>query len=257
MKRWAPAVCLFLCLACDRGWSVAVLGDSDIGRAAGGDPPVLSRMVEAINREAPERVFFLGDLVHGRTLLNADKTGQYAEAQKLLKGSKAPVSIVPGNHDVEGPGGLEEFVSRFGAVPWVVEHRGWRFIGLNTEEPGARGAVTGSQREWLERELFRPGGQGRTVVFMHRPVWPAETLEYGLHSLPQPDLHDLFRRAGVAAVLSGHEHHFRREGRDGILYVTTGGAGATLLEGGDYHFVRLSVRGDQIVAEKMILEPGR
>ena len=162
-----------------------------------------------------------------------------------------PLYLVPGNHDLEDAGGREAYQSRFGKVPWIFHHRGWTFIGLNTEAPAARGFITGDQRQWLRTRLSLEEKSHGTVVFMHRPVWPTFTQEYGLHALPQPDLHQLFVGSRVKAVFSGHEHHFHQEVRDGILYVITGGAGATLLQGGEYHFVLAAVSRDRISINKI------
>ena len=105
-----------------------------------------------------------------------------------------------------------------------------------------RGEITGDQLRWLVEQLSNREENRRTVLFMHRPVWPSPTREYGYHSVPRPALHRLLAEAGVAAVFAGHEHHFHRTTRDGVLYVTTGGAGAPLLQDGCFHFVLAEVR---------------
>ncbi len=254
-RAWLVLICFLILLAgCQRPWSFAVLGDADIGGPGEAASPVFPRILAAVNEKGPDLVFFTGDLVHGRTLFLADFREQYRQAAGILRDCRAPFHLVPGNHDAEGPGGLEEYLSRFGPVPWVFHHRGWRFIGLNTEMAGRRGAVTGEQLRWLREQLSDRKENRRTVLFMHRPVWPTLTGEYAYHSLPRPELHRLFAEAGVAAVFSGHEHHFHREVRDGVLYVVTGGAGAPLLKGGTFHVVFVEVRDGKLQVRAVRLE---
>jgi len=241
-------VLVLSCAGCDRSWRVAVLGDPSVGDGRAPLPAAFPRVLEAIGEQEPDLVFVTGDLVRGRTLFREDTQAQVRLAEGLLRGLRAPVHAVPGNHDVDGAGGRQLYEERFGKAPWSLVHRGWRFIGLDTEVPGLRGEIAGEQLRWLEERLSRAEQNRRTVIFLHRPVWPTDTREYGLHSLPRPELHRLLAAAGVAAVFSGHEHHFHREVRDGVLYVITGGAGSSLLEDGTHHFVVAEIRGDGLDA---------
>jgi predicted phosphodiesterase len=249
------ALCLCLWGAgCDRGWSFAVFGDPALGGPEKTAPPVFSRIVESVNRSGAELVFVTGDLVYGRNLYRAETAAQYRRARDLLSGLRRPVHAVPGNHDLEGPAGFEEYESLFGSVPWVFRHRGWTFIGLSTEGTGTDGCVAGEQLQWLRARLGEQGGRGRVAVFLHRPVWPVPVREQGYHSLPQPELHRALAEARVKAVFAGHEHRFRQEVRDGVLYVVTGGAGPDLAADGCFHFVLVEVRGDAVSPRMVRLE---
>ena len=241
------ALCLLLlCAGCERPWHVAVLGDADLGSPGKPVPPVFPRILAAIHEQAPDLVFFTGDLVHGRSLLRADTEEQYRLAAGLLSGLCPRLFVVPGNHDVDGAGGRETFEAHFGRTPWAFGHRGWRFIGLDTEEPGFRGEIAGEQLRWLQEELGRRKRCRGTVVFLHRPVWPTPLAEGRVRSLPRPELHRLLAGAGVSAVFAGHEHRFHQEVRDGVLYVITGGAGASLLDGAAHHFSLVEIRGRRL-----------
>lgn len=225
----------------------AVLGDAS--PAAVKDPPsrVLVQAVEEINQTGAELVLFTGDLVCGRTLRRDDTRRQFDEAKSALDRLRAKLLIVPGNHDVDGAGGREEFERHFGAAPWSFTHRGWTFLGLSTEEPGTRGLIAGEQRQWLERQLA--DAQSKLIVVMHRPVWPTLLPEHRYHSLPQPELHELLARHSAAAVFCGHEHHYQQQSKDGVQYLITGGAGASLLPDGYHHFLLATVKGGRLSVE--------
>ncbi len=244
-----------ICSGCQQEWSFAVFGDADLGKLGQPRQALFPALVVAVNESGAELALFTGDLVHGRTLYRAETSGQYDLAQGILKRLAMPLLIVPGNHDWDGADGSVHYERAFGRVPWELTHRGWTFIGLSTEEAGSRGIITGEQEQWLRERLARAAGKGRTVVIMHRPVWPTPNIQQRYHSLAQPDLHRLFAKMGVVAVFSGHEHHFHREERDGVLYVITGGAGADLLADGYFHFVLASVIRSRLTVEVRPFQP--
>jgi len=248
------AVLLVLSPGCERAWTFAVFGDSGIGDPDAPRPPVFPRIVTAINGSGAELAFFTGDLVYGRSLHWSETRAQYGLARELLRDLSVTLRAVPGNHDLEGPGSDKEYRDLCGEAPWVLQHRGWTFVGLTTEEPRANGLVMGEQLHWLEARLREAGRGGRAVVFLHRPVWPTPNARYGYLSLPQPELHRVLVEAGVKAVFAGHEHHFHLEERDGIRYVVTGGAGQPLLEDGNHHWVLVEVRRGRLLTKVVRLD---
>ncbi len=253
MRRWWILFLFVICVGCQPQWTFAVLGDASIGQNGETDPTVLARAVEAINRTDAELVLFSGDLVYGRTVDGEETRRQYAKAKDILRGLRARLLIVPGNHDVDGARGQEFWNLRFARVPWTHEHRGWTFIGLNTEEKPPRRIQFDRQKDWLTQQLMRSKTPEHMVVLMHQPVWPHLAPGNRYHSTPRPDLHDLFKEYKVVGVFSGHEHTFQQEQRDGVLYVTSGGAGAELLPGSQYHFLLVHVRGRRLEVEKIDL----
>lgn len=246
---WWIALALPLLTACGEHWTFGVFGDASPATAEAEMPAVFARIIEEMNVNNVDLALFTGDLVRGRTVRRAVTAAQYERAWFSLRLLRPRLWIVPGNHDVDGAGGLEEFVRRFGPVPWTTTHRSWMFIGLTTEKPGARGLIEGEQMRWLKDRLAERPSKSKTVVIMHRPVWPTPLAEGRYHSLPQPDLHRLFVQEGVTAVFSGHEHHDHVETRDGILYVISGGAGSDLLSGASHHYILVQVRGGSLTPQ--------
>lgn len=237
---------LLILTACTDQWRFAAFGDAGASEATGDIPAVFGRVIERINQTDCELALFTGDLVSGRTTTFDAAATQYAHAANALKALKPRLLIVPGNHDYDGAG-REEFMRGFQGVPWIAVHKGWTFIGLSTEESGAGGMIVGDQLRWLKDRLSERSTRGKTVIVMHRPVWPTPLPEGRYHSVPQPDLHRLFVESGVTAVVSGHEHHFRTDVRNGVLYVITGGTGSEQLPGSEHHFVRFDVIGKRLV----------
>ncbi len=211
----------------------AVVGDSQ-GRAE-----VWTRVISAVNAARPAFLIHCGDMTPSGT------DEQYRDFVEQARSLRMPWHAVPGNHDVRS-GGAERFTRFTGKARYYsFVEKGYRFIGLDTSS----GAVDPEQLAWLERELDQSGPK---FVFMHIPLLDPRPGED--HCLLDSDqastLHESFRQHGVLAVFSGHVHMFAREERDGVTYVTTGGAGALLhaapSDGGFFHYTLVRVDGTKL-----------
>ena len=223
-------------------------GQTELVFAVAGDPQgreeVWSQVVKALNSvsPAPKFTLLLGDLVASGT------EPQYKAFADSAKALKMPFYAVPGNHDIRGDGAalFRRYVSD--KLYYSFEEGGYKFIGLNTGD----GQVDAEQMQWLQKEL---AGEGRKIVFMHIPLEdPRPGGDHALLGRAQADeLHAMFASSNVVAVFSGHVHMFAQHEADGVLYVTSGGAGAALYaspeEGGMFHFALVRVRDDEITVE--------
>jgi hypothetical protein len=74
-------------------------------------------------------------------------------------------------------------------------------------------------------ESFQASDRGPAwrIPFGHHPPFSAGPRHHNTESMAR--LLPLFRRAGVKAVFSGHEHNFQHSHVDGIDYFVTGAAG--------------------------------
>lgn len=216
-----------------RSLTLAVVGDSQ-GRVA-----VWEDIVGAINAEGADLVVHCGDLTPAGT------HDQYLRFKEQVDKLRVPFYAVPGNHDVRGEGRrlFEEFT---GLPPyWSFAMDGYLFIGLDD----ADGELSREQLDWLTAELARSGPK---LVFLHVPLWDPRPGED--HALKRAEeaarLHDLFRQHQVIAVISGHVHLFACQVKDGITYVTTGGAGAPLYapraSGGFHHWTRVQLSDGRV-----------
>ncbi|HOB42596.1 MAG TPA: metallophosphoesterase [Bacillota bacterium] len=224
-----------------RSYVFAVVGDNQ------GRNEVWNVVMDGVNSDRPDFVLHCGDMVASGTRAQYDDFLLGAEKLRM------PFYVVPGNHDVRGEG-RECFAQLVNDPPYYsFEHEGYRFIGLDASE----GSIDTEQTEWLRNELSK---DGHKFVFMHVPLYdPRPGGDHCFLDSEQAfELEKLFRESGVLAVFSGHVHMFSHEERDGVEYVTTGGAGALLYapeeEGGFYHYVLVKVDGDQVDIEAKKVE---
>jgi hypothetical protein len=95
------------------------------------------------------------------------------------------------------------------------------------------------------------------IPFAHHPPYCAGPRHHNTKSMAR--LLPLFRRAGVRAMFSGHEHNFQHSSVDGIDYFVSGGAGHTRLGTPDrfeeartaswsdrHHFLLVSIVGERM-----------
>ncbi len=214
----------------------AVVGDSQ------GRSEVWEIVMDGVNSDRPDFLLHCGDMVASGTRAQYDDFLEGAEKLKM------PLHVVPGNHDVRGEG-RTCFAELFRDPPYYsFEHKGARFIGLDTSE----GSIDSVQMEWLRGELAEDGPK---FIFMHIPLYdPRPGGDHCFLDQEQAaELEELFGASRVLAVFSGHVHMFSNAELDGVEYVTTGGAGALLYapedEGGFYHYALVKVDGEQVEIE--------
>lgn len=224
-------------VASDRNRLVfAVVGDSQ-GRSF-----VWENVIDAINTASPEFMLHCGDMVASGTRV------QYEDFASQTNKLKMPWYPVLGNHDIRGDG-LSLFTELTGKDRYYsFLEKGHKFIALDSSQ----GFIDDLQISWLMEQLEWDGPK---FVFMHIP--PFDPLPEVEHSFLDKDqakrLKELFADANVKAVFTGHVHIFNSEEDDGVLYVTSGGAGALLYappeEGGFHHYAMVQVDQGHIKVE--------
>jgi predicted phosphodiesterase len=189
-------------------------------------------VVEKINSIGVDLVIHLGDFVHriqGQPL----RTEAIARFREIVGGLKAPLLLVPGNHD-EGekvtpwaPGhpvsveSLRQYRKDFGQDYFAKDVGPNRFICLNSQLFGAGDDEEERQYEFLRSALDT---QKTKYVFQHHPFFlenPAEREHYD--NLPENVRErylPLFTESGVECVFAGHVHnYFFNIVRDTYLFV--------------------------------------
>ncbi len=209
--------------------------------------PQFERTVRVVNLLHPEVVVIVGDLIHG---YRQDREGVIREWQAFLEVKnriKAPVLLVPGNHEIFGERWAEELYVKYASPLYYSKKIGDKlFIVLNSEELGMEEKIGGAQLKFLKKTLHRYRKVKKKFVFLHKPLWEEEYKASGWFR----DVHPLLVKYGVNAVFAGHFHSYRYMEKDGVHYFVTGGGGAeiTWQEGiGDfYHFILVREKGKQL-----------
>lgn len=201
---------------------MAVIGD--YGEAG----PAEAAVAELVASWSPELVITTGDNnyeVGGASTID-ENIGQYYHAfiapyvGKLGTGA-AENRFFPslGNHDWRTPGArpyLEYFAlpgnERYYELTWGPLH----LLALDSDphEPDGIDAES-TQAQWL-RERLAASTSPWQLVYMHHP--PYSSGDHG----STPDLQWPFAEWGADVVLSGHDHHYERLERDGIVYFVNG-----------------------------------
>ncbi len=114
---------------------------------------------------------------------------------------------------------------------------------MRTTPPSGPAPSPGPRCSWLEADLTRNAATP-TFVFMHKPFWALGV------AAGEPDpMHDLFVRAGVLGVFTGHWHNHLHARIDGIDYTGVGSSGGVTAglphprRGNVPEFVEATVRG--------------
>ena len=204
------------------------------------------KAIAAANRLRPDFATICGDLV--------DDHDDPAQLEALLRitaklDAAIPMRWVPGNHDCGAtptPQTLEAYRARFGDDAYCFDHKGSRFVVLNSSvwfDPSEAPAELASQQASLRRALAegRDRGAAHIIVLQHHPLFVKHSLEADdwmvIPGERRRILLDMFEEYGVSLVISGHLHrnHVARYGA--MRLVSTGSVGCPL--GADPSGVRI------------------
>ncbi|MER7460898.1 phosphodiester glycosidase family protein [Micromonospora sp. NPDC126480] len=213
-------------------WRFAVLSDAQFV-AANPDSDLVAqarRTLREVKAARPDFVVVNGDFVD--TAYPAD----FALAKRLFDeelGGEVPFYYVPGNHEIMGAP-IDNFRAVFGDTERVFDHRGTRFVTLNSSTGTLRGGGF-DQVRMLREALDSAAGDpavGSVVVLHHHPPRdpsPAEASQLGDRkeaALLEQWLADFQHRTGKGALfVGGHVGTFHADRVDGVPYVINGNAG--------------------------------
>ncbi|ATE54064.1 phosphodiester glycosidase family protein [Actinosynnema pretiosum] len=200
---------------------VARAPDSELVRAA-------RRTLREVRAERPDFVVINGDLV------DEAAPEDLALARRVLTeelGDAVPWFYVPGNHEVMGPGTIDNFRREFGATTRVLDHRRTRFVLLDTSL-GTLRAGGYAQVAALRRALDEHGAVDSVVVLEHHPTrdpGPLRTSELSDRmeaALVERWLADFRSSTGKpAAFVGAHAGLFAASRVDGVPYLVNGNSG--------------------------------
>ena len=197
---------------------IVIFGDSQLNE------DVQRKVVQAILVFKPSIVFRVGDNVgDGNDPVQWKLFNDINEP--LLKTAEYFPAL--GNHEKESQLYFDNFPLLNHKRWYSVEREGIHFIVLDSNSDLSSGS---SQYSWLISDLknIKRDIKFKIAVF-HHPIF-----DVSLHEADEKNLKTvllpLFKKYGVCAVFSGHDHNYQRFEYEGIYFIVTGGGGADLRE---------------------------
>jgi Icc protein len=208
--------------AATSAFSFVQISDSHIGFARPENPDVLgtfAKTIAAINAlpQQPAFVVHTGDVTH------LSKPAQFDAAKQVLSSLKAPLIVLPGEHDVIGsPRGFFDAFARADAPKgWFsFDQGGIHFLSLvnvfNFEVDGKLGA---DQLDFVEKDLAAQKTSAPIVVFGHVPLY-ALYPPWGWTTQDGSRVLAALRRFDAVTVLNGHIHQIIQHTEGNIRFAT-------------------------------------
>ena len=240
------------------------------------DPVRRKMLVQQIANDRPVLLLITGDLV-----ANGGATSQWSVFdQETMPLKAAGVKVFPalGNHDLRGdlPVALDNYFQRF---PHLKRNRYYSVRADNVmiftldsslDTPG------GPQMQWFDNQIQSlPKEIQFVVIQLHHPplTRSSDSVFGGGHSARGEEKHMAeFLESHAAAskakfiVVAGHVHNYERYERNGVMYIVTGGGGATPYmfprqqndayrdPGPTYHYCHFDVKQGHISMHMMKLD---
>lgn len=200
------------------------------------DPRRRKAIIDGIANQHPKFVLITGDLVLNGS--NADDWAEYDREIKPILDTGAVIFPAIGNHEMHGDHAIamSNYFQRFSELKqsryYSVKAGNVLVITLDTEED----APHSEQRHWLEGVLKDEVTRDiQFVVFsLHHPPYTNFSLTMVGHEArhQEKDLAEYLEREQKSShakflVISGHNHNYERYEHNGVMYIVTGGGGAT------------------------------
>lgn len=168
-----------------------------------------------------------------------------------------------GNHDrywgdgeKGGVYGEALFRSFFGDTYYTFDHKGWRFIVLNSAEIfDGNYCISDAQYQWLENVLDNTSARQPIIVSVHVPFlslyYPVLEGRYTATDtfVNQKQVFDRFAGHNLKLVLQGHQHLYEEINVKGVQFITAGAVSAKwwsgAFHGTEEGYLKININGDQ------------
>jgi Icc-related predicted phosphoesterase len=236
------------------------------------NPTARVALVHKIAKEKPFFVAVSGDLVFEGS--NVQEWLEYERETKVWRDQSVTVFPAIGNHDLRG-GDAAALANYFPRFPLIDSKRWYSVRSGNVEllvlDSNANDNPGSQQAKWLEDNLsIVPDAIDFVVIVLHHPPYTESTAHMlgGGHEARKQEQelaqiiegHQAKMRAKIL-VIAGHVHNYERYERGGVMYIVSGGGGATpyLIKrklgdfysepGPTYHYCRFRVEGPHLKGE--------
>jgi acid phosphatase type 7 len=236
-------------------------GDADLLFLAWGDCRTyyerLARMSEVAAKDLPDFSVHTGDLVDEGTVPE-DWDRFFEAAAPLLRTGALWPSM--GNHEYDAKLYYDLFLLPDPERWYTFTAGPAQFFILDADWNGRKDP---KQTAWLQDELKKSTARFKFAV-LHQPIVSSPCDDF----TPETSMYRLFGKileeGKVTAVFQGHNHNYQRAERNGVLYITTGGAGAPLYPIGELtretrfakvvnHYCRIRLTGKTMTLEAVDL----
>ena len=166
------------------------------------------------------------------------------QLKKLFDQAKKPYHMAIGNHDRlprdlrNGKNDFELFESTFGQTYYTFDHKGWKFIVLNSVEVKDNQYVIGAQQfAWLQDVINKTKKEQPLVIVSHVPFlsvyYPVLEGRYTAADTftNQKQVFDLFKDHNLKLVLQGHMHLYEEIKVKGVQFITAGAVSGNWWQG--------------------------
>ena len=200
----------------------------------------MNRVITELNQLEPDIVVCTGDLT------NEGYRQEYRNWVAYQERVRAPMVVVPGNHDARNVGYLH-FEELIGPRHWNREVRGVRLVGADSSEPDLNEGQIGRERYgWIKEQFALPAELKVFALHHHLIPVPGTGRERATVS-DAGDLLEVLIESGVNIVLSGHKHVPYVWRLENVYVVTAGTCSSLRLRGYTrpcYNIVE--VEGDEV-----------
>jgi 3',5'-cyclic AMP phosphodiesterase CpdA len=223
--RWSILLAVFLMtVACGRygvapqGWTASRVGAEGVYFVQISDTHLGERDHFTRTRQLVEQInglpYELVCVVHTGDIFadNITDAGVRREALELLRGFKAPLHLLPGNHDILETRlalSLQDYTREVGPLVHQTEYKGVAFVFAYTEPAAKRFAVPGYDSLQAVEAAFKEAA-GKPIIFFHHRPAVDDYYEFAAHpgwdATARLALEALLRRYRVQAVVTGHFH---------------------------------------------------
>lgn len=231
------------------------------------------KAIDMINSLKPDFVITGGDQIMDALAQRHSRADSlYNLYRETVQGLKMPVYNTMGNHEIYGiykrsgadrghpDYGEKMFENRFGKSYYSFDHKGWKFMVLNSVEDTGEdryiGLIDQKQIEWIKEELKKTDPKTPIVLSTHIPLMTIYTQRYegttvanrpGLVVTNGKEVVDLFKGYNLKLVLQGHLHTVEEINVEGIRFITGGAVSSGwwrgLNRGFEEGFVLVKVNG--------------
>ncbi len=201
--------------------------------------PHFDDMLRLINQVDVPMAFHVGDMYAGDSILAMTVSSQADRYLDDVSELEMPVYPVMGNHETAGDGWeiTKEMVFRGENTYYSFDKGDSHFIVLDTFEPGTKYRISDEQMAWLIDDL-QTTTEPHIFVFVHAPLYPTVSHIGGsLDKYPEERDHlvDILVDKGVDIIFAGHEHCYVALEYQGLVQITSSGAGCELRSPGTFN----------------------